>query len=307
MNTMLLIISSGILVYCLFVLTVGFRSYRLELIKQRLVKIESSKIVDNTMYEDIPFVERIIKPTIDSIVEMFTKIIPISKKDQEALGRQLLQAGIRMNPVNYSAMRVMILILFVVVFVLLSIQRFGFNLLYIAIAAIMGLYSGYVILRFTLASRITNRQEKIHKQFPEFLDLLSVCVEAGLGFDQAVNYVSKEYVGEISEEFRIMLRDINLGSSRKQALSALQTRVPLEQLKTFSAAVIQADEMGISLKNILNVQAANVRLRYKQKIEEKAQTLSIKILFPMVLFIFPVIFIIILGPAVPSLMDLFGN
>ena len=147
---------------------------------------------------------------------------------------------------------------------------------------------------------------KIYKQFQSF-DLLSVCVEAGLGFDQAVNYVSKEYVGEISEEFRIMLRDINLGSSRKQALSALQTRVPLEQLKTFSAAVIQADEMGISLKNILNVQAANVRLRYKQKIEEKAQTLSIKILFPMVLFIFPVIFIIILGPAVPSLMDLFGN
>lgn len=89
MNATLLIISSGILVYCLFVLTVGFRSYRLELIKQRLVKIESSKIVDNTMYEDIPFVERIIKPTIDSIVEMFTKIIPISKKDQEALGRQL--------------------------------------------------------------------------------------------------------------------------------------------------------------------------------------------------------------------------
>lgn len=303
----LIIMFSGILVYCLIVIIFGSNAYQVDLIKERLIKVETKSLINDEVFEDIPFLERVVKPSIDSIIQLLTKVVPVRKKEQEQLGVQLLQAGIRINPINYSVMRTLIIFLFAIVSSLYATNKYGSKPLYIIGGATFGLYMGYAIMRFSLTSRISHRQENISKQFPEFLDLLSVCVEAGLGFDQAVSHVSKQYSGEISDEFKIMLREITLGSTRKKALLSLQTRVPLEQLKTFSAAVIQADETGISLKNILNVQASNVRLRYKQKIEEKAQKLSIKIMFPMIVFIFPVIFIIIMGPSIPSLMQMFGS
>ena len=174
-------------------------------------------------------------------------------------------------------------------------------------SALGGILSGYIISRFVLASRVTRRQNLLEKQLPGFLDLLSVCVEAGLGFDQAIQYVCHEYKGELSDEFKVVQRDISLGSTRKQALMSLCQRVTSSQMTTFTAAVLQADEMGISLKNILNAQSRNVRLAYKNKIEEKAQKLSTKILIPMLIFIFPVIFIILLGPAVPGIMKALGS
>lgn len=257
---------------------------------------------DDLFYENVPFFQRVVEPFINNIIRAVAKTINLSSKEQNKLENDLAQAGIRMRTRDYAAMRMIIIVLF-----MLMVAYYGYmfsnTLLSALLGALFGLYMGYTIMRFMLASRITRRRGEMLRQMPDFFDLLSVCVEAGLGFDQGIGHVVKQFKGPLSEEFTVMLRDITLGGTRKDALAALSARTGLEELKTFAAAVVQADEMGISLKNILNVQAASTRQNHKNRIEEQAQKLSIKILFPIIMFIFPVIFIVLLGPAVPKIME----
>ncbi|HEY4543436.1 MAG TPA: type II secretion system F family protein, partial [Tissierellaceae bacterium] len=132
-------------------------------------------------------------------------------------------------------------------------------------------------------------------------------VVAGLGFDQALGYVVERAKGPLIDEFNITQREITLGKSRKESLNDLANRCQVEELKTFTNAIIQADEMGISMQNVLNSQSKMIREAYKQEIEEHAAKIPVKILIPMVLFIFPVIFIVLIGPAVPQIMGALGN
>ena len=302
-----IVISVGILVYCLVVLALGQVADRKEKIAKRIEKSTIKLEFEERTFEEIPFFERIIKPTVDSAISSLSTLFPISEKEKAALSTQLLHAGIKTRPVNYATMRMVIIILSGVAGILLFASKSNYALLNVLFYGFLGVYFGYVTVRFSLSKQITTRQKNIENQLPNFLDLLSVCVEAGLGFDQSVVHVIKQFPGELSEEFEMVIRDISLGTPRKIALQHLQERCPIDELKTFSAAVIQADETGISLTNILSVQAANVRVSHKHKVEEKAQRLPIKILIPMTLFIFPVLFIIILGPVVPSILSMFGS
>lgn len=296
----IIVLLFGILVYCLVIISFGEKAVRLEHINLRLKKAMESNIREDEPYENIPFIDRIIKPSIDKFIGSISKIVPISEKEQEAISLSLMQAGMRTKPADYTVMKMMIVLLFAFVGIIYAtlIKHLPLNqvLLYGFGAASMG----YLFLQYTLKRRIRIRQDAMQVQFPNFIDLLSVCVEAGLGFDQAIQYVIKEFPCELSDEFKIVSRDISLGSTRQDALMKLQKRCTVEQLKTFNAAIIQADEMGISLKTILSSQASNVRQAYKQKINEKVQKLPVKILFPIVLFIFPVIFIVLLVPAILS-------
>lgn len=287
----------GIFVYCLVIIVFGEKASKSEYIQKRLDKAKFNSNED-IPFENIPFMDRVIKPTIDSFIGFFSSMIPVNEKEQSDLTRQLLQAGIKIKPNDYIVMKLIIIILFATISAIYNKATSSFIGDSLLTAIAVGAVFGYLLLFYSLKNRIRTRQEKIMYQFPQFLDLLSVCVEAGLGFDQAIQYVTNEYPSELSEEFKIVIRDVSLGSTRKDALQKLQLRVTIDQLKTFTAAVIQADEMGISLKNILNAQAASVRQAHKQKVEEKAQKLPVKILIPMLLFIFPVIFIVLLVPAV---------
>ena len=141
---------------------------------------------------------------------------------------------------------------------------------------------------------------------PEILDLLSVSVSAGLGFDQAMQYVVEKTDGELTAELAITQREIRLGRSRDEALRGLAERCKVDALRMFVSAITQADNLGIPISNILQVQAENARREHKQKVEEKAAKLPVKMLIPLVFFIFPVIFIILLGPAVPRVMQAMG-
>jgi tight adherence protein C len=153
-----------------------------------------------------------------------------------------------------------------------------------------------------LSSRIRNRREAVRIDLPDALDLLAVSVEAGLGFDGAITKLTEHMEGPLVDEFSLLLSEIRMGESRQTALKNMTARVDAAELGSFVRAVIQADQLGISLGRILRVQATDSRLRRQAAAEEKAMKAPIKMLFPTVIFIFPAMFIILLGPALMNIL-----
>ena len=156
-----------------------------------------------------------------------------------------------------------------------------------------------------LGMRGRQRRELIRTQLPDALDLLAVSVEAGLGFDGAVAKLTEHMEGALAEEFSLTLGEMRIGESRHDALKKLAERAGAPEVASFTRAIIQADQLGISLGRILRVQAADSRLKRQAAAEEKAMKSPIKMLFPTVIFIFPAMFIVILGPAMLNLLELF--
>ena len=299
----LMLISGGVLIYSIIMLTFGRSVLEREAVKKRLDVLENVEAdLGERDFENIPFSERVLKPVIDKILANISSNLPIKEEEVEAMQMRLLGAGIKMKYKDYLAATILFLSFCAVLGIIYGLVNEGASTIKVVLDMLVALVVGYILVNYNLVYKTRVRAEAMDRQFPEFLDLLSVCIEAGLGFDQAVKYVSSKYEGELSDEFKLYLKEITLGSTRKDALESMEQRCNLESLKAFSAAVIQADEMGISLKQILDAQAYNVRERRKQKVEEEAQKLPIKILFPIVIFIFPIIFIVLMLPAGVNVM-----
>ena len=160
---------------------------------------------------------------------------------------------------------------------------------------------GFLIPDVVVSFKGRGRRERIRSELPDALDLLAVSVEAGMGFDGAIQKLTEHMDGPLIEEFGLALGEMRIGESRRNALQKMVTRVDTPELAAFVRAIIQADELGISLGRILKVQAADTRNKRQAAAEEKAMKAPIKMLFPTALFIFPAMFIVILGPA---LLDL---
>jgi tight adherence protein C len=164
---------------------------------------------------------------------------------------------------------------------------------------------GFVAPDTAVSAKGRSRRERIRGELPDALDLLAVSVEAGLGFDGALAKLTEHMEGPLTEEFSLTLSEIRIGESRQDALKRLSDRVGVAEVASFTRAIIQADQLGTSLSRILRVQAADTRLRRQAAAEEKAMKAPIKMLFPTVLFIFPAMFLVILGPAFLNLAELF--
>ena len=156
-----------------------------------------------------------------------------------------------------------------------------------------------------LTLKARSRRERVQADLPDALDLLAVSVEAGLGFDGAVAKLSEHMEGPLAEEFGLTLSEMRIGESRQEALKRMAERVDAPELSAFVRAIIQADQLGTTLGRILRVQAADSRLRRQAAAEERAMKAPIKMLFPTVLFIFPAMFLVILGPAILNIQELF--
>lgn len=157
-------------------------------------------------------------------------------------------------------------------------------------------FAGSFIPDIILDGRARARQTEIARDLPEALDLLAITVEAGLGLEQAIEVVLENLTGPLSEELGRMLREIELGVDRRGALTGLRDRTDVEELSSFIVALIQADQMGSAIAQVLKVQAEQVRLKRRQKAREKAAQTPVKILFPVILGIFPAIFVVTIGP-----------
>jgi len=154
-----------------------------------------------------------------------------------------------------------------------------------------------------LNNKIQARKKLMNRDLPEVIDLLAVSVQAGLSFDGALARVVEKMEGELVKEFNILLREIRMGKAKKESLRRMALKCNLEDLTTFLASVSQADELGVSITNVLKIQSQQIKEKRKQKIQEEAMKAPIKILFPLILFIFPSIFVILLGPAVIRIIE----
>ena len=162
---------------------------------------------------------------------------------------------------------------------------------------------GFFLPILWLRSKIRNRQEEIVKGLPDALDLLTITVEAGMGFDGALQKVAEKWDNELSKGFSKVVQEMRLGIPRRQALRNMDLTMGVSDVTTFVAAIIQAETLGVSIAKILRIQSEQMRTKRRQRAEEKANKAPIKMLFPMVFLIFPALFIIQLGPAVLIIME----
>jgi len=164
---------------------------------------------------------------------------------------------------------------------------------------------GFLIPDFWLGAAIANRRWKIVRALPDALDMLVICIEAGQSFDQALKRVSARWYNPLTEEFNRILTEIALGRTRREALTSASERVGLPDMSNLITAVLQADQLGVSIGAVLRVQANQLRLLRRQRAEELAREASIKLLFPLVFLIFPAMFAVLLGPAIPMILETF--
>ena len=252
--------------------------------------------------ELLRFRERVVAPTASRLASIPLKLNP--RTNVATIGKKLVASGLsqRLTVSNFLAIKGGTTVAGGLFGLFLGVTgSFASALIFIPMFG--GL--GFLVPDWTLAFKIRSRREKIRSDLPDALDLLAVSVEAGLGFDGAVTKLTEHMDGPLVEEFSLMLNEIRVGEARSVALRKMAERVDAMELSNFVRAVIQADQLGISLARILRVQAADTRLRRQAAAEEKAMKAPIKMLLPTVFFIFPSMFIVILGPALLNIMTVF--
>lgn len=253
-----------------------------------------------------PFSERVIQPIFRGIASLLTRLTP--GQSAEATERNLERAG---RPFGWSSTeflgaRGVCAILFAVLpFLILGLTGTPWmqRLLFTALGGGLGFFLPILWLR----QRISSRQNNVRKSLPDALDLLTICVEAGLGFDAALSRVVEKWDNDLSLEFARVITEMRMGKLRREALRDMAERVDVSDITAFVAAIIQADQLGVSISKVLRVQSDQMRLRRRQRAEEEAHRATIKILFPLAFLIFPSLFIVLLGPAVPNLIAVFGG
>lgn len=252
--------------------------------------------------ERLKFRDRAVGPLVTWLAHGMLRLNP--RQSVEAVSALLVSAGMReASPHAFLAAKAAGGVFGLVVGLMLgssssAMMAFGF-------AAVLGC-SGYMLPAVIVRGRAKRRQAQLTADLPDALDLLAVSVEAGLGFDAAIAKLTQYMEGPLSEEFELALGEMRIGESRPDALKKLAERVDTPEVSGFVRAIVQADQLGTSLGRILRVQATDTRLKRQAAAEEKAMKAPIKMLFPTVGFIFPAMFIVVLGPALLSLGKLFG-
>lgn len=287
---------------------IGTLTNERQAVGRSLAAVEAIQTAPDSMRQDLdrPFTDRVVTPTFERMTALGRRLTP---DDQAARIKQRLDlAG---NPTGWDVNRIVafkVIGLFggaVIGLLLAALARPNFLVvigLIIASSAI-----GYFGPTLALYQSGYNRSEQIRRDLPDSLDLLTISVEAGLAFDAAVSQVARNTKGPLAEEFFRVLQEMQIGQSRSQAIRAMGERTDVAELKSFTSAMVQADTLGIPIANVLRVQADEMRTKRSQRAEEAAQKVPVKILFPLVFCILPVLFIIIIGPAVINIIDVFSN
>ncbi len=250
--------------------------------------------------------DRIFGPMAGKIAGMTLRLTP--KTNPEQIRTRLLAAGLArdLTPQAYLAVKgtlIAVTVAFGLLLGVAGILPFAFGFL----VALMGAALAFIGPDFVINSKIRARRDIMRADLPNVLDLLCVSVEAGLGFDQALVKLSERMEGPLVDEFSLVLHEMRIGQSRSAALKNLSHRVEAPEVAQFARAIVQADQLGISLSRILRVQSQDMRLRRQLAAEEKAMKAPVKMLFPTVVFIFPSMFVVALGPAALNMMKTFGG
>ena len=250
------------------------------------------------------FRERAVGPAAMTLAQLVLRVSPRSTVD--SVNAKLMRAGLgrKLSPTAFLAAKALFAAggLFFGLFVAAAGQGSTPKGMLASVGlAAMGFFAPDTVITF----KARGRRERIQAELPDALDLLAVSVEAGMGFDGAITKLTEHMQGPLAEEFSLTLGEMRIGESRSEALKKMADRVEVSEMAAFTRAVIQADQLGISLGRILRLQATEARNRRQAAAEERAMKAPIKMLFPTVLFIFPAMFIVILGPAFLNLSKFF--
>ena len=245
----------------------------------------------------LPFLQRVIAPAWRGISHAVGNIAP--REIRSRLEKRIMHAGTPWNLNFYSLVTLQLMgggAFFLLAMLMLRVIDFtGVRMvLFVLFITFIGFYLPYGVVN----SKADTRQHQIRRALPDALDLLLISVEAGLGFDMALKRVSTQMAGPLSEEFKKALDEVRMGSTREAALRGIAKRCGVNELNTFISAVIQSEQLGSNIANTLKVQADYMRQRRRQLAEEMAMKAPVKLVFPLIVFIFPSLFVVIMGPAV---------
>jgi tight adherence protein C len=249
-----------------------------------------------------PFSQRILVPMVEGAAQFVTRFTPQQTLEQSRHKLELAGNPNNWSPADFWGIRVVATVLLGgMIFLLMSIsgQPLGKRLLLGGAAAVIG----FLYPQIWLNSKIRSRQNAIIRALPDALDLLTICVEAGLGFDAAMQKVNEKWDDPLSFEFGRVIREIQLGKARKDGLRDMANRMDVPDVTSFVAAIVQTEQLGVSIAKVLRIQSEQMRQKRRQRAEERAHQAPIKMLFPMVFLIFPSIYIVLLGPAVLTVME----
>jgi tight adherence protein C len=279
--------------------------------RRRAVDVLESQITPPARTTDLrqvelqqPFLQRVLIPFVSGLGSVARRITPADMRRR--IARKLVLAG---SPAGWDGEKVAALKVF---------GTIGGGLLGLALAILAGLSPtlrlgaaafaaafGYLLPGAGLGQRVIERQDAIRRALPDTIDLLTISVEAGLGFDAALSQVRTNVPGPLSQEIGRMLQEMRIGVSRAEAFRHLSDRTDVDELNGFTLAMIQADRFGVSIAGVLRAQAKEMRTKRRQVAEERAQRLPINLLFPLIFCILPAMFVVILGPGVIRFLESF--
>jgi tight adherence protein C len=254
-----------------------------------------------------PFVDRVIYPLMTRIGELSSRITPQKMVEDTAKKLELAGNPGRMDARAFLSLRFILSGVLGGLFFLLSIFSNSMPVGRETLITIGLTMLGYFLPQLYLKSKIDRRQRSIRKALPDALDLLTICVEAGLGFDAAMSKINEKWDNDLAMSFGRAIREIQLGKLRREALKDMSDRIGLAEMTSFVAAVIQSEQLGVSMAKVLRIQADQMRMKRRQRAEEEAHQAPIKMLLPMVGFTFPTIFIVLLAPAALRMFSTFSG
>ena len=288
-----------ILVLAVILVVAGIRAPRIsDPVSERLAEY-STRDEPMTLEEielSLGLYERIVLPIFNKIGEMASRFTPQATLENAKKRIEMAGNPMQMEPAFFLSLR----------FVLAAVFGGGIFLVFLVTKrgwlTGLGLSSLFLVIGFMfpdlwLTSRIKARQKSVFRALPDALDLLTICVEAGLGFDAAMAQVNMKWEDELALEFGRVLQEIRLGKLRREALRDMSDRLGVSELTSFVAAVIQSEQLGVSMAKVLRIQSDQMRVRRRQMAEEEAHRAPIKMIFPIGLLIFPSILMVLLGPA----------
>jgi len=299
----LILAGAGVLVY------IGLRNpetYNEKLLQNRLDELsKSGEQIDLESIElSQPFTERVIYPVARRFGEIAMKFTPQNARQSIAKKLELAGTSARLDPTLFLTLQFIAMFLFGGLIVLVfSVGQTQWPFGRIVMVSLGFGLLGFYFPSLWLSSKISKRQKNVRRALPDALDLLTICVEAGLGFDAALSKVSDKWETELSLAFSRVIREIQLGKLRRDALRDMSDRLGVPEMTSFVAAVVQSEQLGVSLAKVLRIQSDQMRVKRRQLAEEEAHKAPLKMLIPMALLIFPSLMIVLLTPAGLRLMN----
>jgi tight adherence protein C len=273
-------------------------------IEDRLAQYSERQYSLEELELQLPFSQRVLTPFFLKLTRYLSRFTP--NANIEKLRQNLQEAGSpsKLGVSEFLGLRIVLAAgCGGLVFLLFAVS--GSSLMSLLLFPVVVGVIGFMIPGIWLSRKIKDRRKQIQLSLADAIDLLTISVESGLGFDPALQRVVEKWDNALTDEFRRMLHEIRIGKSRREAMREMAARCNVDDLNVFVSSMVQADQLGVSITQVLRTQAKALRVRRRQRAEEAAHKAPIKMLFPMAFLIFPSLFAIILGPAVPQIMNAF--